>query len=70
MIEREGLPRCQWRLSKVHELLESRDGFVRGVKFRVHNLAVKLTSSNRSVNKLCYIERRRNEVVVEYVFRS
>ena len=56
LIEEEGLPRCRWRLGKVHELLRSRDGFVRGVKLRVHNPNRKVSFINRPVNKLCYFE--------------
>jgi hypothetical protein len=63
LIEEEGLPRCRWRLGKVDELLKSRDGFIRGVKLRVHNPKRKVRYLNRPVNKLCYFEVSSNEYV-------
>ena len=56
LIEEEGMPRCQWRMGKVYELLTSKDGHVRGCKLRVHNKNRKVSYLNRPVNKLCYFE--------------
>ena len=56
LIEDEGLPRTKWRMGKVHELLTSKDGHVRGCKLRVHNENRKISYLNRPINKLCYFE--------------
>ena len=56
LIEEEGLPRSRWRMGKVHELLTSKDGHVRGCKLCIHNSNQKLSYLNRPVNKLCYFE--------------
>ena len=56
LIEEEGLPRCRWRLGKVHELMKSKDGYIRGCRLRVYNENRKLSFLNRPVNKLCFFE--------------
>ena len=52
----EGLPRCRWRMGKVHELMKSKDGYVRGCRLLVHNVNRKASFLNRPINKLCYFE--------------
>ena len=54
LIEEEGLPRSRWRLGKVHELITSKDGYVRACKLLVYNENRKNSFINRPVNKLCY----------------
>ena len=52
----EGLPRCRWRMGKVHELRMSKDGYVRGCRLCVYNENRKSSYINCPVNKLCYFE--------------
>ena len=56
LIMEEGLPRCRWRMGKVHELMKSKDGYVRGCRLLVHNVNRKASFLNRPINKLCYFE--------------
>ena len=56
LIEEEGLPRCRWRMGKVHELFTSKYGYVRGYKLCVYRDNQKVSYLNRPVNKLCYFK--------------
>ena len=56
LINDEKLPRNRWRLGKVEELKQSKDGHVRACKLRVHSGNRKVSYLNRPVNKLCYFE--------------
>ena len=61
LIEEEGLPRCRWRMGKVHELITSKDGYVRGCRLQVYNENRRASFLNRPVNKLCYFEVSNNK---------
>ena len=56
LIHDEKLPRNSWRLGKVEELIQSKDGHVRACKLRVYSKGRKKSYLNRPVNKLVYFE--------------
>ena len=56
LISDDKIPRNQWRLGRVVELMKSKDGHIRGCKLRVHNENRRESYLNRPVNKLCFFE--------------
>ena len=55
LIEDKKLPRSRWRLGLVTNLLQSKDGYVRGCRLRVSD-GKNTIFLQRPINQLCYFE--------------
>ena len=60
LVQGEDLPRSRWRIGKVEELLQSREGEVRGAVIRVNNKKDKPTI-NQPIQKLFPLEIQNQE---------
>ena len=59
-IQEDSLPKGQWRMELVQQLLRSQDGVIRGAEVKVVTRNGKTSRLRRPVTKLCPLEVRRS----------
>ena len=65
MDDERKLPRSQWKLGKIEELIKSDDGATRGAKLRVSSKGRRPVQISRPLQKLFPLEVRQMEPVPE-----
>ena len=60
IIQEDSLPKGQWRMRLVEQLLRSQDGVIRGAEVKVVTRNGKTNRLRRPVTKLCPLEVRRS----------